>query len=78
MPQGSSAMLDESARVRTRLPLMWARKVRLILRVAGEVKVTDVELVIASPGCWRKITSLDGRPWTRMHFGPFCVGVRAS
>lgn len=65
--------------VRARVPLMWARTILLHVRRGPLQAVVELELVIASPGHWRRLVSadVDGDWWTQK-FGPFVVGLRPA
>lgn len=71
---------DDLVKVRTRLPLMWARTVWIVACVNGRREVIEMDLVIASEGWWRKISSSSGGEtgWRECRFGPFVVGLRPA
>lgn len=72
-PMGQPTM----ARVRTKVPLLWSRRLRRSVRVGAELTVVEVDLVIASTGEWRKLMASGGRAWSSLgSFGPFRVGTR--
>lgn len=71
---------DGLVKVRTRLPLMWAKQICLVVSVGSRKEVVELDVVIASRGWWEKITASSGESggWRECRFGPFVVGLRPA
>ena len=78
---GGKEAASRDVKVRARVPLMWMRTIYLKVGKSPTHFLVELELVIASPGAWRKLTTCAENPekaWWSGRYGPFVVGLRPS